>query len=80
MGQARLNKRNRFLGDLGLMPSAKLVMKPCVSKELAELVKSWQQKLLNISILNCSNWQKVGRGGQIIKGGFFYFQAIFETN
>ena len=62
------------------MPGAKLAMKPCVSKELAGLAKSWQQKLLNVSILNYSNWQKVGRGGQNNKGGFFYFQAIFVQN
>lgn len=33
------------------MPGAKLAKKPCFSKKLAELAKSWQQKLLNISIL-----------------------------
>ena len=53
-------------------------MKPCVSKELAELAKSWQQKLLNVSILNYSNWQKVGRGGQNIFGGFSVSMPFYE--
>ena len=53
-------------------------MKPCVSKELAGLAKSWQQKLLNVSILNYSNWQKVGRGGQNIFGGFSVSMPYYE--
>ena len=80
MGQARLNKRNRILGDFGLIPDAKLAMKPCVSKEIGRAGKKLATEVAEYQHFElfklAESWQRWTNYLRWI----FLFLSLNETN